>query len=116
MTSVACDGTRWPITDCTSEGLKGVLSLHKVSAAPSERDSTDTVTVTVTVTVTGSRIDSFVRAHRAGAAAGCLRGDPVVPEQRRRLGHLREQPRLPLVRDAQPVRGVRRHHDRLQLR
>ena len=21
---------RWPITDCTSEGLKGVLSLHKV--------------------------------------------------------------------------------------
>ena len=22
---------RWPITDCTSEGLKGVLSLHKVS-------------------------------------------------------------------------------------
>mmetsp|Transcript_13203 Transcript_13203/g.38355 ORF Transcript_13203/g.38355 Transcript_13203/m.38355 type:complete len:201 (+) Transcript_13203:334-936(+) len=36
-------------------------------------------------------------------------------ELRRRLCDLREQPWLRLVRVAQPLGGVRRHHDRLQL-
>mmetsp|Transcript_9676 Transcript_9676/g.30641 ORF Transcript_9676/g.30641 Transcript_9676/m.30641 type:complete len:363 (-) Transcript_9676:75-1163(-) len=57
-----------------------------------------------------------LRGHPRRAPLQSGERDPHAAKRRRRVCDVREQPRLPLVRVAQPVGGLWRHHDRLLVR
>mmetsp|Transcript_3452 Transcript_3452/g.11981 ORF Transcript_3452/g.11981 Transcript_3452/m.11981 type:complete len:772 (+) Transcript_3452:656-2971(+) len=62
------------------------------------------------------RVRRRVQTHRLRAALRRRGRRPRAAERRRRLRDVREHAGLRLVRVAQPVRGLRGHHDRLLLR